>query len=141
MSINGTIGNVAIYQGETVILGKSAAYINCDDGLFRGYLQYLLQSSTVREYFRHEVTGTTIFNLSLASIRKLRIGVPPLAEQRSLSSFLDLKTTEFVEVVEKAIREILLLREYPTRLIADVVTGKLDVRGVALPEFERTRRS
>ena len=38
--------------------------------------------------------------------------------------------------IARALREIELLREYRTRLIADVVTGKLDVRGVELQEIE-----
>ncbi|WP_345442839.1 hypothetical protein, partial [Deinococcus caeni] len=39
--------------------------------------------------------------------------------------------------IERALQEISLLREYRTRLIADVVTGKLDVRAAAarLPDL------
>ncbi len=40
--------------------------------------------------------------------------------------------------IEHNRREIDLVREYRTRLISDVVTGKLDVRGVALPELEES---
>ena len=40
-------------------------------------------------------------------------------------------TPEIERTVEDAVREIALLREYRTRLIADVVTGKLDVRSTA----------
>ncbi len=133
LSINGTIGNVASYQGEAIILGKSAAYIKCRGVLSRGYLLYLLQSAAVRELFKREATGTTILNLSLASIRDFRMAVPPFSEQIGISSFLDQKTTEFSKAVEGLGREIDLMREYRTRLIADVVTGKLDVRDAALP--------
>jgi type I restriction enzyme, S subunit len=133
MSINGTIGSVAYYQGESIILGKSAAYINCGEALSRSFLFYYLQSIAVRNFFRREVTGTTIFNLSLATIRNLSVGLPPLAEQLEISSFLDLRMAEFDDLIGKATREISLFREYRTRLIADVVTGKLDVRGVELP--------
>lgn len=136
LSINGTIGNVALYRGEPIILGKSAAYINCRNALSRDYLLYFLQSGAVGNFFRLEITGTTIFNLSLESIRNLPVALLPLTEQLKISSFLDLRTVEFNELIERVNLEISLLREYRTRLIADVVTGKLDVREAAanLPE-------
>jgi len=136
MSINGTIGNVAYYQGESIILGKSAAYINCGKDISRNYLFYFLQSEAVREYFRQKVTGTTIFNLSLASIRNLPVTLPLLDEQLEIASILGLRIAEFDELIDMANREIKLLREYRIRLIADVVTGKLDVRGVKLTAMD-----
>ena len=133
MSINGTIGNVAFYRGESLVLGKSAAYINCDKSLVREFLFFFLQSSAVKEFFRFELTGTTIFNLSLASVRNLPVALPPLNEQIEISSFVEAKTADFEAMVGCALHEISLLREYRTRLIADVVTGKMDVRRLALP--------
>ena len=65
LSINGTIGKVARYRGEDVILGKSAAFINCLDEIWPNYLMAYFQSSHAKHYFDLEVTGTTIFNLSL----------------------------------------------------------------------------
>ena len=45
-----------------------------------------------------------------------------------------------VEKIDRAIpiiqKEINLLREYRTRLISDIVTGQIDVRGIAIPEYE-----
>jgi type I restriction enzyme S subunit len=131
MSINGTIGNVAFYRGESLVLGKSAAYINCDKSLVRKFLFFFLQSSAVKEFFRFELTGTTIFNLSLASVRNLPVALPPLIEQIEISSFVEAKTADFEAMIGCALHEISLLREYRTRLIADVVTGKLDVREAA----------
>jgi type I restriction enzyme S subunit len=92
MSINGTIGNVAYYQGESIVLGKSAAYMNCGNALSRNYLFFFLQSAGVQNFFRREVTGTTIFNLSLESIRNLPVALPSLTGQLEISSFLDLRT-------------------------------------------------
>lgn len=138
MSINGTIGSVACYRGEAVILGKSAAYINCNRELDRNYLFYLLQSPAIFNFLQQEVTGTTIFNLSLASIRGLYIILPPITEQLNIVSYIENMIAPIITTVRNFEREIDLLREYRTRLIADVVTGKLDVREVAakLPEEE-----
>jgi type I restriction enzyme S subunit len=63
---------------------------------------------------------------------------PPAAEQKEIADFLDSYSASIVTVKEQVDREIALLQEYRTRLIADVVTGKLDVRAAAaaLPEPE-----
>lgn len=131
MSINGTIGSVAYYRGESIILGKSAAYINCRKGLVRSYLIYFLQSPAVVSFLRQEVTGTTIFNLSLASIRRLSLPCPPIDEQSCIVNFIEKAVSPVNDAIFRTEHEIELLREYRTRLIADVVTGKLDVREAA----------
>lgn len=136
MSINGTIGSVAFYRGESIILGKSAAYINCGKELSRTYLFFFLQSPSVVSFLLQEVTGTTIFNLSLASIRNLPISIPPLDEQLMIVSSIERQILPVAIAITCLEREIALLREYRTRLISDVVTGKVDVREAArnLPE-------
>ena len=54
--------------------------------------------------------------------------LPPLSEQEKLLHWIDTECVQVEAAIEAAQREIGLLREYRTRLIADVVTGKLDVR-------------
>jgi len=62
--------------------------------------------------------------------------IPPLPEQTAIVEYLDAQTAKLDTAIAAARREIELLREYRERLIADVVTGKVDVREVAaqLPE-------
>ena len=61
-------------------------------------------------------------------IRSCRAIVPPIGEQNEIVKFIE-REIKVIDDVEKATqKEIALLREYRTRLIADVVTGKLDVR-------------
>jgi type I restriction enzyme S subunit len=138
ISINGTIGSVACYRGESIILGKSAAYINCGKDLARPFLLSFLRSPAVINFLRTEVTGTTIFNLSLASIRGLPIALPPISEQLMIAASIENMTEPVDTAISRLEREITLLREYRTRLVADVVTGKLDVReaAAALPDEE-----
>jgi type I restriction enzyme S subunit len=131
MSINGTIGSVALYQGESVILGKSAAYINCNKNLAREYLFYFLQSPSVVNFLRQEITGTTIFNLSLGSIRSLPIPLPSIYEQRCIVGSIEKNNLPTLTAISRTEREIALMQEYRTRLTADLVTGKLDVREAA----------
>ncbi len=89
ISINGTIGNIAFYNNEKVILGKSAAYITCNHNILKTYLFYLLQSKKIKEYFESELTGTTIRNLSLKSIRNTPILLLPISDQQKIASILD----------------------------------------------------
>jgi type I restriction enzyme S subunit len=131
MSINGTIGSVACYRGESIILGKSAAYINCGMELIRNFLIFYLRSPAVINFLRSDVTGTTIFNLSLASVRGLHIPLPPVDEQIMIVSSIEDLIAPVSIAISRLEREIDLLRDYRTRLVADVVTGKLDVREAA----------
>jgi len=128
MSINGTIGSVAYYRGESIILGKSAAYINSGKSISRNYLFFLLQSASIANYLRNQATGTTIFNLSLETIRKLQVPLPPLAEQEKISSFINTESSRITAVVEKIQSSIEVLRKYRIALISATVTGKIDVR-------------
>lgn len=70
-------------------------------------------------------------NLSNQNFYNVRSIVPPLDEQKNIVAFAANETARTEAIVTKALREIELLQEYRTRLIADVVTGKLDVRDAA----------
>jgi type I restriction enzyme S subunit len=131
LSINGTIGNLAFYHGETVMLGKSAAYINCNGELNREFLFWFLQSSHIARYFDFSVTGTTINNLSLESIRGLPVVLPPLKEQSAIVADLYELAGRFDTLTTEARRAIALLQERRTALISAAVTGQIDVRGLA----------
>ena len=63
--------------------------------------------------------------------------IPPASEQVAIVEYLDRATTEIDIAADHAERQIELLNEYRTRLIADVVTGKLDVRDATLDPEER----
>ena len=77
-------------------------------------------------------------DLTEANFRKVDLPLPPKAEQSSISLFIQNATSRLIQDASRLEREIDLLREYRTRLVADVVTGKLDVREAAtrLPEEE-----
>ncbi len=134
LSINGTIGNVARYDGEKIILGKSAAYMNCSSDLLPEYLMLYLQSSQLVHYFDLEVTGTTIFNLSLNSIRQMKVCIPPDQEQREIDDYCKLQKNKYDALINKAYSAIELMQERRTALISAAVTGKIDVRNWEAPE-------
>jgi type I restriction enzyme S subunit len=100
------------------------------------YLALVLNSPRCYEQAQLFTRGATNQDLGLGRMKGIWFALPPLTEQNALLGELA-DSTKYLELVtKKAQQEIALLREYRTRLIADVVTGKLDVRQVAagLPE-------
>ena len=84
LSINGTIGNVAFYDGEHVILGKSACYFNLLSGVSKEYVRLVLETDYFAKYAVSVATGTTIKNVPLAGMRNLLVPIPPTAEQAEI---------------------------------------------------------
>ncbi|WP_291993026.1 restriction endonuclease subunit S [Candidatus Accumulibacter sp. ACC003] len=88
-------------------------------------------------YYRHQVERAIsgaegmANNLPLSALRNFTFAVPPTNEATAISGYVESETAELQTVTARLEREIQLLREYRTRLVADVVTGKLDVREAA----------
>ena len=122
MSINGTIGNVALYHNEPIMLGKSACYINSKDNIDKNYLFYYLQYPKTQLYFEAELTGTTIKNLSLQSIRKTKIYIPTIEEQHKISRFLQ-KIDERISTQNKIIEDLKKLKSAISERLFKSVKG------------------
>lgn len=88
VSINGTIGNVSFYNGEKVMLGKSACYFNLKDNVEKGFVRQVISSNYFRNYLETNATGSVIKNVSLKSMREFSFQLPPLPEQISIASIL-----------------------------------------------------
>jgi len=78
-----------------------------------------------------EDSGSTKGALTCEDLKRFKIAIPPLWEQAALAGYIQSATHALMTTISRTEREIELLREYRTRLIADVVTGKLDVRDAA----------
>ncbi len=105
MSINGTIGNLAWYQNETIMLGKSVAYItlkNCD----KLYMYCYLQSAKISKYFSNNLTGSTIKNLGLKTIRETEISIPTeITEQKRIGNYFQ-QLDKLIEQKEKKYQKL-----------------------------------
>ena len=77
-------------------------------------------------------------NVNAEVVKQLRLPVPPLDEQILIATHLDRSGGQFTVGTDRLLRQIELLREFRTRLTADVVTGQLDIRDAAarLPELD-----
>lgn len=97
-------------------------------------LRRVHMSGEVRRYIK-QTTG--IQNLDLHAYLTHRIPMPSVLEQRRVVSDIQSEFREVDTVVSRIHHEIGLLQEFRVRLVADVVTGQVDVRAVAatLPDF------
>ena len=88
------------------------------------------------EAVAHTAVGT--FKVNAQDVRNLWVPVPHLSEQRNVTKHIREREAALAVASENARRGIELTNEYSKRLIADVVSGKLDVRKAAaeLPEAD-----
>src|SRR5699024_632486 len=86
ISVNGTIGNLAFYNGEEIMLGKSVAFIILKKNE-KQYIFYYLQTPNVYNYFLNNLTGSTIKNLGLKQIKETKVALPVIKEQQKIGEF------------------------------------------------------
>ena len=95
------------------------------------FLNYLLHSRFMNRQLEVLLIGSTFKRINISDIKALIVPVPPRKEQDAICEYLDPQLALYDRTVYSFEHEITLLQEYRTRLFADVVTGKLDVREVA----------
>ncbi len=93
----------------------------------RGNLEYLAALMEGLNYLPW-ISGAAQPKLTQDRLMSIAIAVPPRPEQDEIMASVAGETGAMQEGIDRAKREVSLLREYRTRLIADVVTGRLDVR-------------
>ena len=105
------------------------------------FLYSVLSGYLTRERVKRMVVGSTYPNLKVHEYSSALLPIPPISEQAAIVSFLKDATQTVGAAIDNSHSHIKLLREYRIRLIADVVTGKLDVREAAesLPELAPLR--
>ena len=107
-------------------------------GLVRDFALALLGGKSFSDYLAPIFTGISVPHLSPDQIKCFRFALPSAVEQGAIMEHVKSRTDGNQSAIAGATRQIRLLREYRTLLIADVVTGKIDVRGAvaALPDID-----
>ena len=125
-----TTGKVAIVEtADEFSVWSPLALIRVDPQKVLARLLFaILQARYVQRQVQDTWSYGTQPNLSMGAMERLIVVLPPIDEQREVLAHLDRATKKPSEAVDRAHRQISLLREYRTRLIADVVTGQVDVR-------------
>ena len=112
---NLTQGTAKIAPGEVVDAGFLLAYIN---------------ALPVQTYLNSVSKGATFKEITLDTLRKTPVLLPPLTEQRRIASHVHDLNQQFQELIDGAEAAEALLLERRTALISAAVTGKIDVRGL-----------
>lgn len=98
------------------------------------FLLYTLHSMySKRINLLHFNQTTGIQNLKVAEYLSNAIYLPNFAEQQQIAEYLDKKTAEIDSTINKYKMQIDKLKEYRQALITEVVTGKIDIRGIEIP--------
>jgi len=92
------------------------------------FLAFQLNSFSLRHYLISRANVVTMATVGQNVLSTCPVWLPPLSEQANVLQHIDEESERLDAITSRAQREISLLREYRTRLIADVVTGKVDVR-------------
>ena len=139
------LGDVLICSrsGSRALIGKNAKIDETSAGntfgafmtVFRGqsndYLYYVFNSKMFEHQSAMFVTST-VNQLTLGMLNDMKTPLPPPHERETIVAYLDQATARFDKSMIQTKHQINLLNEYRTRLIADVVTGQIDVRGAAV---------
>jgi type I restriction enzyme S subunit len=135
-----TLGKIAIVREchLPANTNQAVAFIRPNRRVTPEFLAIWLQSSRIKEQIWLNAVQSAQPNLSMGSLGDFPVPLPPIAEQAVLMERLNAELRLPNAAIQRIEREIELLREYRTRLIADVVIGKLDVREAAarLPDVE-----
>jgi type I restriction enzyme, S subunit len=103
----------------------------------RRYFYYVLKAVTKNvEENTHGIIG--LVHITKPELGSISVPLAPSDEQVAIAEWLDEQLHGLNDIIDRAQREIALIQDFRTRMIADVVTGKLDVRPLAasLPKTE-----
>jgi type I restriction enzyme, S subunit len=121
---------VNLYEGQAVC-GGDVVIFRPTTTVHAAFLGYALDSYGAAHQKATMCRGTTIKHIYPDELRGLWTCVPPVSEQEQIATSLDSALLGCNTAISRLEREIELLREYRARLIANVVTGRLDVREAA----------
>lgn len=137
------LGRGTVWDGriEPCLHQNHVFAVRCRAALRPDYLAAWLAGPVAREYFYLTAKKTTnLASTNSTTVGELPIRVPTPEDQARVLQTIDAETAPMGSAIGKARREISLLREFRTRLVADVVTGQVDVRGIAaiLPDVRES---
>ena len=108
LSINGTLGKLAFYNGEDVMLGKSVCYCNLKPDINREFVYGVMKTDAFMSFLESNATASTIKNVGLKTIRGFKLILPP--EELQIQFVIFSKQVDKSKVaVQKALDETQLL--------------------------------
>ncbi|MCZ2084348.1 MAG: restriction endonuclease subunit S [Flavobacteriales bacterium] len=106
------------------------------DLLFEGFSKYYFRSNLHRRFFVKEMNLVIRASLSQELLKRMPVLLPTIDEQILIAKYIEKETAIINKTIATIEKEIALVQEYRTALIAEAVTGKIDLREYNLPFFE-----
>jgi len=100
------------------------------------YLYYWLLHLKMTGWIDNACNKATIAHFTKDKLENAPLLLPALDGQLTIALQLDEQCIKIDDIVAKLSEELTLLNEYRIRLISDVVTGKKNVHGIAVPQYE-----
>lgn len=110
LSINGTLGKIAFYNGEQVMLGKSACYCNLKDEVNRIFVYKIMKTDAFAGYLEDNSMKSTIKNVGLKAIREYRLIAPPLSLQNQFAAFVE-RVDKQKQTVQQSLEKLELMKK------------------------------
>lgn len=131
-------GAIAVSNYDGVISPSYNTYEQINNDYIPEYLDLLLRSKPLVDNYVVLSTGIRKSRLRLYPEKFLTIlfPVPPLEDQQKIIASISERTTQIQDLVSAIQREISELQEFKSRLVTDVVRGKIDVRNIPIPDYE-----
>ena len=118
-------GDLGLLGGEQILLRPKYNIVNG---------KYLCYSSKVfAKELKKYATGVKVFRFNINDLKTIYTCVPPINEQTAIVSYIEKETATINKTIATIEKEIALVQEYRTALIAEAVTGKIDVREYEIP--------
>lgn len=139
LSRSGTIGRSFLYDSSLHEECAYAGYLvrfQLKPDYIPKFVFYFTKSNAFVAWLNYSTIESTIGNVNGKKYANLSLAFPPLKEQHAIAAFLDSETSRFNSLIAQIRKSIEKLREYRTCLISDVITGKVDVRGVVIPAMD-----
>ena len=130
-------GNCAyIDWDDTIFAGYHSIIAHPDGSINNKYLAYLFKSPTWRYQIRKKVNGVKVYSITQKMLKDAFILIPPIDEQEEIIRYLDEVCAKINVSIKRLEEKISNLQDLKIRLVADAVTGKIDVRDVEIPDYE-----
>ncbi|MCI7053966.1 MAG: restriction endonuclease subunit S [Dialister sp.] len=102
------------------------------------YFHYAIRSKVYVNFFAQASDGIRVgqWDLQMDKMKEIPFIIPPSDEQNAIVEHIKNTLPTYNNAIEKLTAEVEVLEEYKAKIIADTVTGKIDVRGIEIPEYE-----
>lgn len=130
----GSVG-VSFHSG---IVSPAYIVLSLDNTLDSHYANYLFRSRCMVDQYLviSRGVGSIQRNLYWSALKRVVVPIPSKKEQMEIVEYLDGLNNKFDDTIKKLTEEVAVLEEYKNKIIADTVTGKIDVRGIEIPKLE-----